>query len=204
MVAQLAAGGLIGDPADIFFLTKEKLLGLERTADMSASNLLAAIGRTKKPPPDRLIFALGIRHVGEQTAKRLADTHVTLDALAAATFEALQTIRDIGPEVAASIAGFFREPVNLHVLDKLCRAGVVPQDSPAESHPLAGKSFVFTGTLGRMGRSEAKALWNPRRKSRQLRHETTNYVVAGSCRIPSWKRRDEAVSPSSMRRDFSR
>ncbi|MFH2076889.1 MAG: NAD-dependent DNA ligase LigA [Pseudomonadota bacterium] len=181
MVAQLVAGGLIGDPADIFFLTKEKLLGLERTADKSASNLLAAIGRAKKPPLDRLIFALGIRHVGEQTAKRLADTHVTLDALAAATFEELQTIRDIGPEVAASIAGFFREPVNLHVLDKLCRAGVVPQETVRpKAAPLAGKSFVFTGTLGRMGRSEAKALVESLGgKVDNSVTKTTHYVVAG-------------------------
>ena len=72
MVTQLVTSGLIDDPADLFFLTKEQLLGLERMAEKSASNLLAAIDRAKNPPLDRLIFALGIRHVGEQTAKRLA------------------------------------------------------------------------------------------------------------------------------------
>jgi DNA ligase (NAD+) len=159
MVTQLVTSGLIRDPADLFFLTKEQLLGLERMAEKSASNLLTAIDRAKKPPLDRLIFALGIRHVGEQTAKRLAQTHGTLDALTAATSEELQTVRDIGPEVAESIADFFREPANLKVIAKLRSGGVTPREAARrQAAPLAGKTFLFTGTLSRMGRSEAKAL----------------------------------------------
>jgi DNA ligase (NAD+) len=159
MVTQLVTSGLIRDPADLFFLTEEELLGLERMAEKSAANLLTAIARAKNPPLDRLIFALGIRHVGEQTAKRLAQTYGTLDALTAATAEELQTVRDIGPEVAASIAGFFHEPANLRVIAKLRGGGVTPRETaPLQAAPLAGKTFLFTGTLSRMSRSEAKAL----------------------------------------------
>jgi len=188
MVAQLVTNGLIHDPADLFFLTKEKLLGLERMAEKSASNLLEAIGRAKSPPLDRLIFALGIRHIGEQTAKRLAQACGTLDALMAATSEELQTVRDIGPEVAASIVGFFREAANLQVIQKLRSAGIgdmMPHRVPMEkarlqAAPLAGKTFVFTGTLSRMGRNEAKALVESMGGAvGSSVTKTTNYVVAG-------------------------
>jgi DNA ligase (NAD+) len=181
MVTQLVTAGLIHDPADLFLLTKEQLLGLERMGEISAKNLLTAIARAKNPPLDRLIFALGIRQVGEQTAKRLAAAFDSLEALAAATPEELQTIRDIGPEVASCIAGFFREPANLEVLDKLHRAGVTPRETVRQKQaPLNGRSFVFTGTLGRMGRNEAKALVES--LGGKVDHsvtKTTNYVVAG-------------------------
>ena len=181
MVTQLVTNGLIRDPADLFFLTREQLLGLERMAEKSASNLLEAIARAISPPLDRLIFALGIRHVGEQTAKRLAQAHGTLDSLMAATSEELQTIRDIGPEVAASIAGFFREQANLQVIKKLRSAGVTPGETARlRATPLAGKTFVFTGTLSRMGRNEAKALVESLGGTvGSSVTKTTNYVVAG-------------------------
>ncbi|MBA4422699.1 MAG: DNA ligase (NAD(+)) LigA, partial [Syntrophus sp. (in: bacteria)] len=159
MVTQLVTNGLIADPADLYFLTGERLLGLERMAEKSVSNLLAAIERSKTPALDRLIYALGIRHVGEQTAKRLASAYRTLAALVAATPKELEKIRDIGPEVAASIAGFFREPANLRVIEKLERASLVTREvRRPQAAPLMGKSFVFTGTLGRMSRGEAKVL----------------------------------------------
>ncbi len=150
-------------------------------AEKSASNLLAAIDRAKRPPLDRLIFALGIRHVGEQTAKRLAVAFGTLDALAAATAEELENLRDIGPEVAASIAGFFREPANRHVIEKLKKAGIVPRAvARPQAAPLAGKSFVFTGTLHRMSRNEAKTLVESLGGSvTGSITKTTDYVVAG-------------------------
>jgi DNA ligase (NAD+) len=188
MVAQLVTNGLIHDPADLFFLTKEKLLGLERMAEKSASNLLEAIGQAKSPPLDRLIFALGIRHIGEQTAKRLAQACGTLDALMATTTEELQTVRDIGPEVAASIVGFFQEAANLHVIQKLRSAGIgymMPHRVPMETArlqaaPLAGKTFVFTGTLSRMGRNEAKELVESMGGAvGSSVTKSTNYVVAG-------------------------
>jgi DNA ligase (NAD+) len=181
MVTNLVENRLIADPADLFSLTKEQLLPLERMADKSASNLLAAIGRAKTPSLNRLIYALGIRHVGEQTAKRLALAYTTLDALAAATVEELVKIRDIGPEVAASIASFFREPANLRVLEKLNRTGLTPREvSRPQAAPLTGKSFVFTGTLSGMSRGEAKALVESLGGSvTSAITKTTDYVVAG-------------------------
>jgi len=181
MVAQLVTAGLIHDPADLFFLTKEQLVGLERMAEKSASNLLEAIARAKNPPLDRLIFALGIRHVGERTAKQLAQRYGTLDNLMTATVEELQTIRDIGPEVAAAVAGFFREPANLQVIEKLRRAGITPQETTRlQAASLTGKTFVFTGTLARMGRSEAKALVESLGGTVVSSvTKTTDYVVAG-------------------------
>jgi DNA ligase (NAD+) len=175
------ANGLIHDPADLFLLTKEQLLGLERMGEISAKNLLTAIARAKNPPLDRLIFALGIRHVGEQTAKRLAQTYGTFDALMAATEEELQNIRDVGSEVAASITGFFREPANRHVIANLRGAGLTPQDAPrTQAAPLAGKTFVFTGTLARMGRNEAKALVESLGGTVVSSvTKTTDYLVAG-------------------------
>ncbi len=181
MVTQLVEKRLIADPADLFTLTKEQLLGLERMADKSASNLLAAIDRAKRPPLDHLFFALGIRHVGEQTAKRLAVAYGSIDALAAATAEELENIRDIGPEVAASIAGFFREPANRKVIEKLQKAGIAPRAvARPQRAPLVGKSFVFTGTLNRMTRSEAKTLVESLGGSvTGSIAKTTDYVVAG-------------------------
>ncbi len=181
MVALLVTSGLIADPADIFFLTKEQLLGLDRMADKSASNLIAAIDRSKNPTLDCLIYALGIRHVGEQTAKRLASAYRTLAALTAATQQELQIIRDIGPEVATSIAGFFREPANLRVVEKLGLAGLVPREViRPQAAPLAGKSFVFTGTLSRMSRGEAKALVESLGGAvTGTITKTTDYIVAG-------------------------
>jgi DNA ligase (NAD+) len=181
MVTQLVSSGLVSDPADLFLLTKEKLLTLERTADKSASNLLAAIELAKTPTLDRLIFALGIRHVGEQTAKRLALAYGNLAAVAAATTEELVTIRDIGPEVASSIAGFFREPANAAVIEKLHRVGVIPREVARPSAaPLSGKSFVFTGTLRRMGRNEAKQLVESLGGTASgTLTRTTAYLVAG-------------------------
>jgi DNA ligase (NAD+) len=181
MVTQLVTSRLIHDPADLFFLKREQLVALERMAEKSASNLLEAIARAKYPPLDRLIFALGIRHVGEQTAKRLAQTYGTFDALIAATEEELQNIRDVGSEVAASITGFFREPANRHAIANLRGAGLTPQDAPrTQAAPLAGKTFVFTGTLARMGRNEAKALIESLGGTVVSSvTKTTDYLVAG-------------------------
>ncbi|MHB8829944.1 MAG: NAD-dependent DNA ligase LigA [Syntrophales bacterium] len=159
LAAQLVADSLVSDPADLFLLTKEKLLSMERMADKSASNLMDAIDRAKRPSLARLIFALGIRHVGERTAQLLAGAYRDLDALATADAMELQKLRDIGPEVAAAITGFFREPANLRVIEKLRTAGVSPvNNEPPGTAPLAGKNFVFTGTLRNMGRNEAKLL----------------------------------------------
>ncbi|MCK9364001.1 MAG: NAD-dependent DNA ligase LigA [Syntrophales bacterium] len=181
LAAQLVADSLVGDPADLFFLTKEKLLAMERMADKSATNLLEAIGRAKRPSLARLIYALGIRHVGERTAKLLAARYRNLDALATADISELQTIKDIGPEVATSIASFFREQANLRVIEKLRLAGVSPViDNSLSEAPLSGKYFVFTGTLPNLGRNEAKLLVESLGGTVESSvTKKTSYVVAG-------------------------
>lgn len=181
IVSQLLSSGLIRDPADLFYLTKEKLMDMERMAEKSSAKLIEAIQKSKYPPLPRLIFALGIRHVGESTAKLLADEFQNLDAVRTADEAALQKIRDIGPEVASSIYKFFREPANLHVIEKLYRAGVSPvQDQKRTSAPLAEKHFVFTGTLSRMTRGEAKSIVEALGGTFESSvTQKTDYVVAG-------------------------
>jgi DNA ligase (NAD+) len=181
MAAQLVANGLASDPADIFFLTREKLLAMERMAEKSAANLLQAVDHARKPSLARLIFALGIRHVGEKTAKLLAANYPSLETLAAAGVEELQLIRDIGPEAAAAISGFFREAANRRFIEKLTQAGVSPAHEDSAQHaPLSGKNFVFTGTLRSMERNGAKRLvesFGGTVESSVTRK--TTYVVAG-------------------------
>jgi DNA ligase (NAD+) len=149
------------DPADLYFLTQEKLLSMNgwQKKKVLASKLLEAIRRTKTPPLDKFIFALGIRHVGEHIAEVLARYFMNLDTLTHATEEELFAIRDVGPEVARSITRFFGEPSNLNVIEKFREAGVTPiETAQTESADLAGKSFVFTGALNKLSRNEAKEI----------------------------------------------
>jgi DNA ligase (NAD+) len=181
LVQQLLENRLITDPADIFNLTKEKLLTLDRMGDKSAANLISAISRSQTPTLEKFIFALGIRHVGEHIAKILAESFANISSLLATTEERLLTIRDIGPEVAGSIIKFFHEPANIKVLAKLHEAGVRPQEvAVLRKAPLSGKSFVFTGTMSNMSRLEAKksvlALGGLVTTSIT---KTTDYLVAG-------------------------
>lgn len=185
MVYQLVDAGLIKDPVDLYFLTAEQLLALERTGEKSAGNLLRAIDGAKSPPLEKLIFALGIRHVGESMAKLLARRYAVLEDLMAATVDELTTIRDVGPEAAKSIVRFFQEPSNLQVLAKLITAGIAPinrQFSAATESPgaLTGKTFVLTGTLERMTRQEAKVrIESLGGKTTESVTKKTHYVVAG-------------------------
>jgi DNA ligase (NAD+) len=181
MVAQLVDTKLIRDPADIYFLKKEKLLTLERMAEKSANNLLAAIERSKTPPLEKFIYALGIRHAGEHMARVLAGSFTTLDGLMAATEDDLLAIRDIGPEVASSITGFFSEQSNKRVIERFRKAGVKPvEKSRPKDTSLAGKSFVFTGTLSKLTRNEAKEIVESLGASAtESVTKTTDYVVAG-------------------------
>ena len=181
LVSQLVDANLIKDPADLYYLTKEKLLTLERMADKSVYNLLAAIERSKSPPLEKFIYALGIRHVGEHMARILAGTFLTLDRLMQATEMDLLAVRDIGPEVAGSITRFFSERSNIGVMEKFKKAGVkhVEKVHPKDA-PLAGKSFVFTGTLHNLTRIEAKGIVESLGASAaDSVTQTTDYVVAG-------------------------
>ncbi len=188
LVDALADRGTLKDPADIFLLGKEELTALRKhpgKAVKSAENLLAQIERSRRGATlPRLLLGLGIRHVGEATARDLARHFGTLEALRAADLEALQGAPDVGPVVAASVHGFFREPANLRVLDRLRdEAGIRPPREEAQpaAGPFAGKSVVFTGTLERLTRAEAEAA--VRRlggKSVGSVSRKTGFVVAGT------------------------
>lgn len=180
--AQLFDAKLIADPADLYFLTKEQLVALDRQAAKSAQNLIDAIAGSKHPSLDKFIYALGIRHVGERTAKLLADYFGSMDRLMSATQEGLTAIDEIGPEIAASIVEFFHEQKNIHVINKFSRAGVVPRSREKQDQaPLKGQSFVFTGTLQTLARNEAKTIVE-NLGGAVLAGVTrkTSYVVAGS------------------------
>jgi len=157
--AQLFDARLINDPADLYFLKPEQLLVLDRQAQKSVEKLLNAIERSKTPPLDKFIFALGIRHVGERTAKILAKHFSSLEMIMNASVEDLTALNEIGPEIAQSIVEFFTEEKNRNVMEKFHRAGVSPRRKDVSTHAtLQRKTFVFTGGLESMGRNDAKAL----------------------------------------------
>ncbi len=160
-IEQLLERGLVHDPADLYSLTKEQLLELDRMGEKSATNLVHAIAASKRRPLPRLIFALGIRHVGETIARTLAECFRTIERLADASLEDLNGVQGIGPQIAESVHRFFRQQETQEVLRKLREAEVLPLGEGAatesRSRAFAGKSFVFTGTLQTLQRSEAEA-----------------------------------------------
>lgn len=180
--AQLFDARLITDPADLYFLTKEKLVALDRQAEKSAQNLIDAITRSKNPPLNKFIYALGIRHVGERTAKLLADHFGSMENLILSQQEDLTAINEIGPEIAASIVEFFHEHKNINVMNKFIKASVNPQQKEVQTNaPLRGKSFVFTGAMENMGRNEAKTIVeNLGGTIHSAVTKKTTYVVTGS------------------------
>lgn len=158
LVDQLVERGMVHSPADIYKLRAEELASLERVGPKLAANLVDAIEASKETTLPRFLFALGIREVGEATAQALASHFGDLDALMAADEEALQEVPDVGPVVAGHVAAFFRQRHNREVIDRLRRAGVHwPQVARRSTDsPVAGKTFVLTGTLSSMTRDEAK------------------------------------------------
>lgn len=182
IIEQLVDTELVGDPGDLYSLSQEQLVGLERLADKSAHNLLTAIEKSKTTSLPRFIASLGIRHVGEATARQLAEHFGELRPLMDATPEALEEIRDIGPEVARSLARFFAQDQNRHVVDKLIKAEVhFPKVAARREGKLSGQTFVLTGTLESMARSEAQqrieALGG---KTTSGVSKKTSYVVVGA------------------------
>jgi DNA ligase (NAD+) len=161
VVEQLIEAELVGDVADLYGLTVEDLLPLERFADKSAANLVQAIEASKGRGLDRLLFALGVRHVGERAADILAEKFASLDALievAQRKPDQLQEIPEIGPVMAESLHSFFSEQSNLDLIEKLATLGVVTErvrTAPETSQALAGKTVVLTGALPGYTREQA-------------------------------------------------
>ena len=184
LVDQLVDADMVHTPADIYKLGLPKLAALERMADKSAANVLTAIERSKDTTLARFIFGLGIRHVGEATAKDLARHFGSLDALLAATEQDLLQVKDVGPVLAESIAHFIAEPHNREGILRLRAAGVHWPEGPAQGAPagaLSGRTFVLTGTLTTLSREDAKALIEARGgKVAGSVSKKTDYVVAGA------------------------
>lgn len=154
-VISLVDAGLVKDLADIYTLTKDQLLQLDRFADVSAQKLIEAIAQSKQPRLSRFIYGLGIRHVGAQTALDLAQHFGSIERLANATLEELSQLEGIGTVVAESIVAWFADPDNEALLEKFKQVGVEPQPELKQQGPLSGKSFVITGSLDSMGRDVA-------------------------------------------------
>ena len=159
LITQLIEKGLVKEPADLYSLTKEDLLKLDKVADKAATNLLNAIENSKRTTLAKFIYALGIRHVGEHIASILADHFGDINTLAKASEEELMQIDEVGPEIAQSIVAYFEDEDNRRQLQRLLESGIQIEapSKPSES-PIAGKTFVLTGTLSSMTRSRAKEL----------------------------------------------
>ena len=185
LVDQLVDQDLVRTPADLYALKLETVAGLERMAEKSASNLLAAIEHSKQARLERFIFSLGIRNVGEATAKDLSRHFGSLDSLMSADEAALMQVPDVGPVVAQSIVQFFAEPHNRDVIAALRHAGVHWEEgAPAAQagvEGVAGKTFVLTGTLPNWTRDEAKEkIEAAGGKVAGSVSKKTHYVVAGA------------------------
>jgi DNA ligase (NAD+) len=183
IVDQLVARGMAKDFADLYHLDLEKVAGLDRMAERSAQNLLDEIEGSKKASLARLIYALGMRFVGERTGQLLAEHFGSIAALADASVEQLTEVIEVGPVVAASVAEFFSERANRNVIERLRAAGVNPKHERLKqrSTRLAGKTFVFTGSLARRSREEAGAevVANGGKVLNSV-SKKTSYVVVGA------------------------
>jgi DNA ligase (NAD+) len=183
IVDQLVAKGLVKDVADLYTLKLNTLIDLERFAEKSAQNLIDEIEASKKASLARLIYALGIRMIGERTGQLLAAHFSSLDELADATEEQLLEVGEVGPKVAASIAEFFSEPQNQKIIKKLDKYGVKPtaEKRVVKSQKFAGKSFVFTGGLANRSREAAAELVQQHGgKISGSVSKKTDYVVVGT------------------------
>ncbi|WP_282198649.1 NAD-dependent DNA ligase LigA [Collibacillus ludicampi] len=185
VVTQLFQAGLIRDVADLYTLTEEQLLPLERMGKKSVENLLTSIERSKENSVERLIFGLGIRFIGEKAAKLLAQHFMTLDRLMQASFDELIAVPEIGPKMADSILHYFAQDTVHVVIEKLRAAEVNftyrgPAPVAVEESPFAGKTFVLTGTLTKFDRKEASAMIEQRGgKVTSSVSKKTDYVIAG-------------------------
>jgi DNA ligase (NAD+) len=182
LVNQLLANKLVSDIADIYSLTLNDLLNLERMGEKSANNVLEEIERSKQLPLQRVVYGLGIRMVGERTAELLAEHLGSMDALMDSSIEELQQVGEVGPRVSESIREFFDEPKNRKLVERLQRAGLQMRgEKKKRGIALAGKTFVLTGSLAKRTREEAKSLIEAAGgKVSGSVSKKTNYVVAGA------------------------
>lgn len=180
-VLALLDAKLIRDAADLYMLTKEQLLTLDRFAEISASKLIASIQEKKQPPFNHFLYGLGIRHVGAQTAVDLANHFGSMEKLREATVDELQEVEGVGEVVAESIVAWFADEFHQQLLAKFANAGVVPQKITRTDGPLTGKSFVITGTLESMDREAAAEKIRQRGGTFQSSvGKNTTYLVAGA------------------------
>ncbi len=182
LVSQLTERGMVKNVADLYRLTKDDLLKLERMGDKSAQNVLDEIAASRTLPLERVIYGLGIRFVGERTAQFLAEHFGSLDAIMKASADELQEINEVGPRIAESIVEFFSDEHNRQLVNDLRKAGLTLTGQKKEKGTkLAGKTFVLTGTLSRSSRDEAKKMIEDvgGRVSGSV-SKKTDYVVAGS------------------------
>jgi len=179
----LFSRGMVKDAGDLYSLTREELLRLERMGEKSARNVLASIESSKNRPLGRVIFALGIPHVGQEYADLLAGRYRSVDELATAGTDELSHLSSVGPTIAGSIVAFFRQDRNRQIVEKLRAAGVAlsrEETQPAGNQPLAGLTFVFTGRLSQLSRPEAEAMVvRLGGRAGQDVSRNTSYVVVG-------------------------
>jgi DNA ligase (NAD+) len=184
LIARLIADGLVASYADVYKLTADRLAEVERLGKKSAANLVEQIERSKTRELWRLVFGLGIRHVGERGAQALAGAFGSMDALIAASQDQLQAVSDIGPVVAAAVRAYLDEPQNQKLIKQLEQAGLkmdAPLTTASAPGPLSGKTFVLTGTLPVMSREDAtEAIQSRGGKVTGSVSKKTNYVVAGA------------------------
>lgn len=184
VINALLDAGLVRDAADLYSLRKEDLLKLERMGEKSADNLLAALAESKKNELDKLLFALGIRHVGAKVARILATEFGSMEKLQQAQPEELAQIRDIGDKIAESAVTWLNVPANIDLVERLAAAGLTMTFTPPasqEDNPFFGKTLVFTGTMPTLGRAEAKTMaQDVGAKVSGSVSKKTDYVVTGA------------------------
>lgn len=183
IIDKLLDEGLINDPADLFLLKEKDIAALERFGEKSAQNLIRAIQSKKQISLDRFIYALGIKNVGEETARDLAEHFGSLEMLVKASLDNLREIKEIGPVLAESIYSFFRNKRNLKFIQKLKKIGIkIISPKKTKKQPLSSVTFVFTGTLQSMTREEAK------RKVRNLGANISEFVSHNTTFVVSGKK----------------
>lgn len=184
VINALLDAGLVRDAADLYSLRKDDLLKLERMGEKSADNLLAALAESKKNELDKLLFALGIRHVGAKVARILATEFGSMEKLQQAQPEDLAQIRDIGDKIAESVVTWLNVPANIDLVERLAAAGLTMTFTPPasqEDNPFFGKTLVFTGTMPTLGRAEAKTMaQDVGAKVSGSVSKKTDYVIAGA------------------------